>query len=221
MCFSATASFTAAALLGAIQIAMLRLPLRKSCLFLALIPGLFGLQQLIEGFVWLYLGDPNAYPLLKFTPYAYLFFAILFWPIWIPFSAWSAEEVPWRRRVLFWTLIISFVLVTYYISVIPSTIISVNAVGNSLQYFEPARKSVYIYPSIILYPIIVVTAALLSSIKNLWFFGFTTGGTYLFAQYFFYYTFVSVWCFFGAIFSGILYFVLRDYSRSHKVKKIL
>jgi hypothetical protein len=49
MCFSATASFIAGTTLSIIGIATIRNVERRSELPLALIPLLFGIQQLIEG----------------------------------------------------------------------------------------------------------------------------------------------------------------------------
>ena len=57
MCFSATASFTAGAgllIVGAVAARRARQPAE---LPFALIPALFGVQQLIEGAIWLTLPD--------------------------------------------------------------------------------------------------------------------------------------------------------------------
>ena len=105
MCFSSTASFSAAALL--IPIAALgvrRIPagLAAERLPLALTPALFGLQQGLEGLVWLGL-EPggseagDALPAVSVVPahgglahaaaLAYLFFAHAFWLVWMPWCA--------------------------------------------------------------------------------------------------------------------------------------
>ena len=64
MCFSATASFTAGSVLSAVGIATIMKAERKSEVPFAMIPLLFGVQQFIEGVVWLTLRDvpsANAY----------------------------------------------------------------------------------------------------------------------------------------------------------------
>lgn len=87
MCFSATASFASTGLL---------LPLGLSALWrawrdgrtdlvpLALMPVGFGLQQALEGALWLGLGPGPLAPGAHGAALAYLFFALAFWPIWIP-----------------------------------------------------------------------------------------------------------------------------------------
>jgi hypothetical protein len=114
MCFSARASFTAAALLlpfGAVAVrhvlgerdASFRLPL-------ALTPLLFGLQQASEGLVWRGLApepSPVAAGLLPAASLTYLFFAYGLWPGWIGFIAlrWRGAG-PGRGRPdwLAWTM---------------------------------------------------------------------------------------------------------------------
>jgi len=53
MCFSATASFVAGTSLSAIGVATIRKAERRSELPFAMIPLLFGIQQLVEGIIWL------------------------------------------------------------------------------------------------------------------------------------------------------------------------
>ena len=84
MCYSAPASFSAAIILAVIGVVVIyRKP--KRLLPLALIPCFFAIQQFAEGFVWI---DPES-TLPKST---YLFFAYAFWPMWIPFATFFAEE---------------------------------------------------------------------------------------------------------------------------------
>ena len=53
MCFSATASFVAGSALVVLGVATLRATRRKSEIPFAAIPLLFGIQQLVEGLLWL------------------------------------------------------------------------------------------------------------------------------------------------------------------------
>lgn len=86
MCFSSTASFTAAGLLLPVGIQALRLcPAER--LPLALCPLLFGLQQGLEGLVWLGLEPGRPSWLLQGAALAYLFFAYAFWLAWMPWCA--------------------------------------------------------------------------------------------------------------------------------------
>ena len=60
MCFSATASFTAGTALVVVGTIAVRQVRRRSELPFALIPALFGIQQLIEGALWMTFSDHNA-----------------------------------------------------------------------------------------------------------------------------------------------------------------
>src|SRR5437763_578905 len=62
MCFSATASFSAAAVIGSVGIVTLRSAAAKPdrrILALAAFPALFALQQVVEGLLWLDLVSPE------------------------------------------------------------------------------------------------------------------------------------------------------------------
>ncbi len=62
MCFSATASFIAGSALSAGGIVTLRMTARRAEIPFAMIPLLFGVQQLIEGMVWLSLANGPPWP---------------------------------------------------------------------------------------------------------------------------------------------------------------
>jgi hypothetical protein len=100
MCFSATASFTAAALLiplgAAAVVRSLSAgvgsdPAAASTVALAAAPLLFGLQQAIEGFVWIGVEGGGEAAWLAPAALLYLFFAYGFWPAWIPFAVLRLE----------------------------------------------------------------------------------------------------------------------------------
>lgn len=97
MCFSAEASFTAAAILIPAGAASMTLAWRRDVRFVPLctLPLLFGLQQLMEGFVWTS-GAAGDVSLAHRFSLAYMFFAWLAWPVWVPFSVFFLE--PARRK---------------------------------------------------------------------------------------------------------------------------
>jgi len=100
MCFSAEASFTAAAILlpaGAIGMQRAYRTDQRYLPFAAL-PLLFGLQQLFEGMVWTGNALSDASLVQQFS-LAYMFFSWLAWPVWVPFSTYFLE--PCRRRYIY------------------------------------------------------------------------------------------------------------------------
>jgi hypothetical protein len=99
MCFSATASFSAGALLlgiGALTLTSARRPREMP---FAAIPLLFAIQQLIEGVIWLTFRYEA--PLLNAVmTHAYSFFSHVLWPIYVPAAVLLMEPSEWRRRAL-------------------------------------------------------------------------------------------------------------------------
>jgi hypothetical protein len=96
MCFSASASFTAAAVLiplGLYSTHIARVTGQKEFMPLAMTPIFFGIQQFIEGLVWTGIERDNVEPLTSIASLGFLFFAYCFWMIWIPWSAWAIARV--------------------------------------------------------------------------------------------------------------------------------
>lgn len=205
MCFSAEASFTAAAVLGVMGATTLKNCSSKTQFFLAAIPFLFAIQQLSEGFLWMQLN--NHLGLLGNSKYAqqtFLTFAFLIWPVWVPLSLALIEKTQWRRRLIFIDLGCGVVLSYLNFTASLKQDISVQIINHSIQYLGHAPSQALIYPFIILFPCFI------SSLKNMWIFGFFVLFAYLVADYYYTATFVSVWCFFSAIVSGLIYKVIKD-----------
>ena len=102
MCFSPEVSFGSAVALVAVG-AYCWHTARRQCPRLwpvALVPGLFGLQQATEGLVWLGLNTGNS-QLSQAAARIYLFFALAFWPICFSVAAALIEPPGWRRKWLF------------------------------------------------------------------------------------------------------------------------
>lgn len=99
MCFSATASFTAGTALLIVGLGTTRRARRRVDLPFALIPTLFGVQQLIEGALWLTF--PDKAPLLNtILTHAYSLFSHVIWPVYVPIAVLLIEPAPWRRKAL-------------------------------------------------------------------------------------------------------------------------
>lgn len=80
MCFSATASFSAGAALLIVGAVTVRRARRRAELPFSLIPVLFGIQQLIEGAIWLTFPD-KAPVLNSVLTVVYSVFSHVLWPV--------------------------------------------------------------------------------------------------------------------------------------------
>lgn len=78
MCFSAAASFAGGVIICSIGVATLRKVDKPSQIVFASIPLFFGIQQLIEGVVWLSLTYPLYYGPSMTPSYLFLIMADLF-----------------------------------------------------------------------------------------------------------------------------------------------
>lgn len=205
MCFSTQASFTASVVLAVIGTINLRQVTDKRQWLLAAIPFFFAFQQAAEGVLWMTLGDPGANPLFRDTAlYFYLLFAIFFWPICIPLSVFLAETVSWRKWVIFLFVLggIANTLVNVYYAIGQTPHVEIT--GHSINYIGwlPDQR--------LTYGTVVVLPCFFSSMKNMWQFGILTALGAFITNQFFLATYVSVWCFFCALISLLLYKIFRD-----------
>lgn len=204
MCFSTEVSFIAALSLGVIGTLTLKKTSSSKQYFLASIPFLFALQQLSEGFIWLHLKEGiGSEGLLTFSKSYFLTFAFLVWPIWIPLSFASLEPIKWRRILLLINLVcgVTLSLLNFIYAVQQEAIVKI--VNHSIQYIGniPSQN--------LLYPLIVILPTFLSSLRNVWIYGVFAITGLLIANYYYFQTFTSVWCFFAAVISLFIYKIVK------------
>ena len=204
MCFSATASFVAGGTLSAAGVETLRHANTSERTPLAAIPLLFGVQQAIEGVVWISFGIPWLNAL---ATHLFVLFSHVIWPAFIPFSVLMIEKHPGRRIVLTAFLLIGLAtsLTLLFYALIVSTPIA-HIVGNSVVYetFEPQ-----IPLGLGFYVLATAIACIVSSHKMIRVFGMASLASFAIAYWSYQETFYSVWCFFAAILSFIIYIHLR------------
>ncbi len=216
MCFSATASLVSGTVLipaGIYCILQARLHSPKF-LLIALYPLAFGIQQLFEGAVWLSLD--KQIDLLSISAYGFTFFSYFFWLWWVPISVWWLEPVPVRKNIAFCLSIIGFLYggSLYFPLVLNEQWLHILVVNNAILY-EP--KLVYdgiiskgwlrvIYASIILIPLLI------QSEREVRYFGLIILASVIVTKIFYDYAFISVWCFFAALLSTYIVYMLRKPS---------
>ena len=209
MCFSATASFVAGTALSAVGVATIRRVEQRSELPFAMIPLLFGVQQVVEGILWLTLRH-DAPLIQQITTYVYSVFSHAFWPIYIPFAFGYLETVPWRKRafrVFQAAGLAAGLYLLYFIITRPVTAqIDGQHIVQHVVYLSPHFYGV---PVMVLYLAATCVSGLLSSHPFVRLFGVLAFVSFL-ATYFYYVrALISVWCFFAAILSVIIYIHLR------------
>lgn len=204
MCFSAEASFTVGTILGVIGVATLKQVHHWSRLLISLIPLLFAIQQIMEGIIWVHMdGEFISTPFSETIVYLYLFFAWVLWPVYIPITFLLSEKVPWKRYTCIICLLIGIVLTANNMQALFSEEIILSILGNSLFYgSSPAYDNM-------LYGIAIILPIFISSIPGMWVFGAGLLITFIVSQIIYALTFTSVWCFFCAAVSILLFRILK------------
>lgn len=206
MCFSATASFIAGTALSAAGMITLGMTTRRVEIPFAMIPHLFGLQQLIEGMIWLSFGNKILNGNASLT-LVYSVFSHVLWPIYVPFAVSLLETVTWRKKALALCQIAGLAVGLYLLYFIVQFPVTSRVLGRHIVYESP---HFYIAFVILFYLIATCVSSLLSSNKTIQLFGALSLITFLAAYVIHVATLVSVWCFFAAILSFIVYFYFRQ-----------
>src|SRR5262249_22615942 len=209
MCFSATASFSAAAVIGSVGIVTLRSAVARPdhrILALAVFPVLFALQQVVEGLLWLDLTSPDPGPLRGVLVHAFQGYAEVFWPTFAPLAALLIERERWRRILISICLAIGVALSIYLL---------VAMIGHPYQASVGEGHIVYRndfhYPTGIEGPYVVATtlSLLLCSAKEVQRLALVILIGFAVAYVSFHHAYISVWCFFAAIASVMVYLYVR------------
>jgi hypothetical protein len=219
MCFSATACLATGAILVPTGIYTLVKAYRgnRSYLVLAAFPLIFGLQQIIEGGVWLGL-EHKVEINIEIAAIVYLFIAYNVWPFLVPLAVFLVEKNT-SQKLLF--KVFSLIGLLFGTSLFVPLLIypewlSVTIAEDSILY-----QSLLIYDGIvsktivsIVYAIIVAIPLLFTTVKSLRFFGILVFMSVTISATFFAYAFISIWCFFAAILAAYIVYVVHIESQN-------
>ncbi len=217
MCFSSTASFSAGIALTAVGAYTLKNAQSNYERPFASIPLLFGIQQILEGFVWLGLqgqfGGPQE---LQSFVYLFLFIAQVLWPFWVPLSIIQLEKKgdvnAFEKSLLGLGLALSIYL-GYCLFHFP---VSAKIEEHHILYLQDYPITISLFSGIV-YTVVTILPPFFSKIKYMWALGslilLSYGVTAIFYEGFV----VSVWCFFASIISVAVWAVLREVKRERFV----
>lgn len=215
MCFSTTASFTASAVLFAVGAASIGRNSSRSHRVFAGIPLIFSVQQAAEGAVWWTMDVPAHAMLQRIAVDVFLGIALVVWPSWVAFSLRLVEQQSTRRRGL--TALCWFGLCVSVSSVWLLTRWQPVAVTarHSIQYNFPGPGDTTLHVLLVVaYAVTTIVPFFVSTLRV----ARTMGGTLLVSialtiviQHG---TLTSVWCFFAAILSGLVFVAVEVEHRS-------
>lgn len=205
MCFSAAASFSAAATLtvaGGIAIHSVRSPRQVP---LACIPFLFALQQALEGCVWKSFDAGSVIPHSQAT-YLYTLFSHIFWPAYVPFAMRLVEPVLWRRRAMDAMLAAGVTVACYLLYYLIMYPVTSRVLGAHIVYEMPHFHLGWVMT---IYVAATCISSVMASDRLLQTFGLASIGSFAATYWLSEETLVSVWCFFAALLSVLLVLYLR------------
>lgn len=216
MCFSASASFAASVVIGAVAVVALTKAKTVPQKLFATIPLIFAIQQGVEGLLWLSLKYGNLANWQPVLTYIYLVFATAVWPFWIPLTIRLLEKDRGRKKILgvltlTGTIVSAIIIVIFYlypVQVIPA--------HHHLHYrFElPAAMKELIWIFTILYILATIIAPFISGFKRMKWLGVVFLASYIFAIVFYDDFVLSVWCYFAAILSIVVLWISAELRRS-------
>lgn len=201
MCFSATASFIAGATLSVVGIITIKKAQNKCELPFASIPLLFGIQQLIEGVIWLTFTHKN--PVLnEILTYIYSVFSHGLWPMYIPFSIALLEHNGWRKKVIYVLQVAGITVGLYLLYFIFTQPVVAQVMEKHIVYMSP---HFYIIPVMVVYLLATCSTCFFSSHKFIRYFGIFMLLSFSLSYYIHVEALVSVWCFFAAVLSFLIF----------------
>lgn len=216
MCFNANVSFGASVVIGIIGIATIRKAKAPQYAF-AGIPLLFAIQQFVEGILWLALKQPDEIETQKIATYVFILIAQVIWPVLVPLSILLMEKQKIRQRILLVFLVIGVVLSTFGAYRILFYDVVALIENHHIKYdfnisspIMPFAALFYILPTII--------SPFISSVKKMVLLGSLLLFSLIISKLFFEVYTISVWCFFAAIISSVVFMIISKLNSDPEVK---
>ncbi len=235
MCFSATASFGASAVLGTIgivSVAKARTPPQR---VFGTIPLFFAIQQFMEGMLWLSLKDPDLASWQPFFTYTFLVFAMAVWPLWVPLTIRLLEKDARSKRIMnalvgigaLVAICVTLVLALYPVQAVAPACLtcpfsSTPALNEHLhyQFTFPRIPTGLIGAFSMLYILATIITPFISSIRKMKWLGIVFLVSYLFSVIFYNGYVISVWCFLAALLSFVVLWIIVDQRKNGYQKTI-
>lgn len=213
MCFSASASFAAGSALLAVGAVTVNKAERNAELAFAAIPLLFAVQQLIEGVIWLSFSADAPALLNPAMTFVYSLFSHVLWPVYVPLAVVLLEPVRWRRQAIVAFLAAGSAAGLYLLANMLRFPIESRPVGGHIEYASP---HFYIVAVMTGYLAGTCVSMLFSSHRLVKLFGLAALLSFALSYVVYTRWLVSVWCFFAAVLSVIVFmhFELRPRSRA-------
>ena len=215
MCFSAEASFGASIVLAVVgTIAVRKVDVRSQLPF-AFIPFIFAFQQFSEGILWLSFHHEDLFFLRTISTYTFLIFAQIVWPTWVPISILLLEKEANRKKMLYITLGCGILLSSYLAYCYLFYDVKAEVSNHHIQYdLHFPHTAHYLWLTGLFYFIPTVISTIISSVPRMRILGLIILLSCLLTRMFTLNYFISIWCFFAAIISVMVAFIMSGLHKS-------
>jgi hypothetical protein len=219
MCFSAEASFAGGVIISAIGVVTVRKVHKPSQILFASIPLFFGLQQIAEGLLWITLPSSEYIGLRHVSTYIFLAMAQVVWPMLIPLSVLLMEKSQTRKKYLLGLFFTGVLLSLYYTVCLILFDVRPQIQGFHVYYENDFPGSLRMV-AFGIYLIATITPLFVSGIKRTHMLGILMTLSCLITGIFFTQYLLSVWCFFAALISAVIYWILSDSRKIFNLEKL-
>ncbi|HRH60259.1 MAG TPA: hypothetical protein PL045_06795, partial [Chitinophagaceae bacterium] len=182
----------------------------------ACIPLVFAIQQFAEGMLWLALRHTGYEWGESFFTYTFLFFAIVVWPVWVPLTIRMMERNAERRKIMMYLLCTGVVVSvgTGYV-LLSNPVHAVSGINHIHYSFNMDMDTKYIQTIFaLLYSIATLISPFISTVKRMKWFGYVLVASSVFAVTFYNGFVISVWCYFAAVLSVIILWIIAGARNS-------
>jgi hypothetical protein len=145
--------------------------------------------------------------------------AQVLWPALIPVSVLLMEENKKRIRILRILLVMGLSLSLYYSVCLLSFHVTPQIMGYHILYNTDFPESFAII-AFIIYLVVTITPLFVSGIKRTHMLGILMFLSCLITAIFFTQYLISVWCFFAALISVVIFWILSDSKKEFNIKKL-
>ncbi len=219
MCFSAGASFTAGALLAVVGVETVKEVHKPSQAVFSGIILFFAFQQVMEGVLWLVIPGAKHPELQKAATYIFLVMAEFIWPILIPLSLLLMEEKKKQKRLLAALLAVGAGIALYYLRHIVIYDLHAEISGRHIVYRRAAQSLPGIIPTLI-YLVPTLVPFFVSSLRRAYLMGIIMTLSFIVSAVFYREYLTSVWCFFAAVLSFVIYYIIHDARKATFLKPL-
>jgi hypothetical protein len=209
MCFSLEASVAGGIVLSTIGVTAIKKVQVPSQYAFASIPLVFGIQQFSEGAVWLSLQNPAFAGLEPYGTNTFLFVARVLWPVLMPLSVLLMENEEKKRKTLRIMLGMGSVVALYYSYCLLFLNVEPNIAGHHIRYISDYPDAIA-DPIFFLYVMAAIPPLFVSSNTRTRLLGVLFLAAVIVTGVFYVQYLTSVWCFFAAIVSMVILWILKD-----------